>query len=849
MKYIYSVAIRFPKLTVALVLGITVYMALQLPHLRWETDARVYLPKGHPAIKYDEKVDDVFGVKDSLVIGIVNDKESIFNPVTLARIARITNKIAALPGVIADHPSDVASLSTATVFVGTDTSIGSEPLMPKVPTDPADIARLKQTVYENSDLFVGNLISKDGNATMIRARLKEGESNRYMTYWQIKGIIAAESGEGGGQQGWGQGGSGWGQGGGSWGQQGGQKQGNASWAQSGAQAWQQPGNNGGGQQAGSKKVAEQQDIVKNGDQFYLAGRPVIEVTSGVHAMQDMQLMIPLLLLAIAITLFLIFRSARGVILPLCVMGVVIIWTMGIMVLADVPLYTISTMLPVILVAVSIGDAVHLLSRYYDQVLHDAHRSSKEIVTGVMSKLNLALVTTSVTTAAGFMSLVFASMPPFIVFGIFMVLGIFLSWLLTITFIPAVLVIMKPKVGSYLAKRRALRVHSEQNRLTKFLVTASTFLYEKRNAATVALIVVAAIALVGASKLHVNSSWMSDFRQNSDIVVANNMFNKEFDGTIFLNVVVEGDKNEIFKSPDLLRRIEGLQNYVDGLPYVGGSRSVVDYIKNMNKTLHAGDEKYDVIPATQAQIGEYLFLFSVSGRPQQLDEMVDYDYRQGLITFAIKTDQTRQLKSILDKTRQYIDRNFAGEHVDVNFAGSANNSVVWADLLIGTQTWSILTSKIAILLITWLLFKSFKLALYTVVPLTMSTLLVAGIAGFLSIPLDVSTALAAGMAIGVGVDYAVHYIFRYRDELAKTGDQLLATQATMRSIGRTIVFNALIVAIGFGVLFASQFPPDVKLGSFVASYMVVSCLMALVVLPVMFAYSRAPVPRQETVHAT
>ena len=194
VKHLYTMAIRFPKITIALILGITIYLAMQLPQLRWETDARVYLPKGHPAIKYDEKVDDVFGVKDSVIIGIVNEKEGIFNPVTLARIARITEKVAGLPGVIANRPIDVASLSTATIFVGTESSIGSVPLMPQVPTDAADIARLKELVYANSDLFVGNLVSKDGKAAMIRAKLKEGESNRYMTYWQIKGIIAAEGG-------------------------------------------------------------------------------------------------------------------------------------------------------------------------------------------------------------------------------------------------------------------------------------------------------------------------------------------------------------------------------------------------------------------------------------------------------------------------------------------------------------------------------------------------------------------------------------------------------------------------------------------------------------------------------
>jgi predicted RND superfamily exporter protein len=873
LKHLYSAVIRFPKITIGMILGITVYLAMQLPNLRWETDARVYLPKGHPAIKYDEKVDEVFGVKDSVIIGIVNDKEGIFNPVTLARIARITEKVAALPGVIANRPIDVASLSTATIFEGTESSIGSVPLMSQVPTDAADIARLKDAVYANSDLFVGNLVSKDGKAAMIRARLKEGINTRYQTYFEIKcQILPQETGDwsamkecasaggggdwqkgknwqssgqqDGGQQGSGQQGSG--QQGGE--QQGGEQQGSGQQGGDGQTAWQQSnGTWGQWQQQGAYKNATGNQVVgqaKNGDKIYLAGRPVIEVTSGLHAIKDMQVMIPLLLGAIAITLFLIFRTARGVVLPLFVMGAAIVWTMGIMALANVPLYTISTMLPVILVAVSIGDSVHLLSHYYDHVLHDAHRTSAEIVAEVTNRLSMPLVTTSVTTAVGFLSLSFAEMPPFIIFGLFTVLGIFLSWLLTVTFIPAVLTVLKPKVGGYLAKRRALRVHSEQNYLTRLLVNSATFLHKKHRGAAIALSIIALVGLAGASKLYVDSSWMSDFRQDSNLVVANKMFNDKFDGTIFMNVVAEGDKKDVFKSPDLLRHIEGLQKYVDDMQYVGGSRSIVDYIKNMNKTLHAGDDKYDVIPASAAQIGEYLFLFSISGRPQQLDEMVDYDYRQGLITFAIKTDHTQALKNIIDKTQNYIDREFSGQNVKIHFAGSANNSYVWANLLIGSQTISILLSKVAILLIAIILFKSIRLGVITVIPLTMSTLLVAGIAGFLSIPLDVSTALAAGVAIGVGVDYAIHYIFRYRDELANSGDVLLATQATMRSVGRTIVFNAIIVIVGFAVLSMSQFPPHVKLGYFVVSYMVVSCLMALIILPALFAFSRAPVSGQE-----
>lgn len=846
LKHLYSTVIRYPKLVLVLILGVTIYFSLQLPKLRWETDARVYLPKGHPAIKYDEKVDEVFGVKDAVIIGIVNDQEGIFNPTTLARIARITQRVAALPGVIADRSIDVASLSTATVFTGDESSIGSENLMPTVPTDAAGIARLKKMVYANSDLLVGNLVSADGKAAMIRAKLKEGIDTRYRTYFEIKcQILPQETGDWSAMQECAS------AGGGDW-QKG--KEGQAAWQQQGSSGqagwrqstgswgqWQQgPGKNDGGNQAAGH--------AQNGDEIYLAGRPVIEVTSGMQAIKDMRVMIPLLLAAIAVTLFLIFRTARGVVLPLFVMGASIIWTMGVMALLNVPLYTISTMLPVILVAVSIGDSVHLLSDYYDQVVHDAHRPGSQIVADVMRHLSQPLITTSITTAVGFLSLSFAEMPPFIVFGLFTVLGILFSWLLTVTFIPAALAILRPKVGGYLAKRKSLRVRSEQTRLVGLLVVGGRLLHEKRRLAAVILLGITVLAALGSSKLYVDSSWMNDFRQDSELVKANKMLNDKFDGTIFMNVVAEGDKKDVFKSPELLRHVEALQNYVDKLPGVGGSRSIVDYIKNMNKTLHAEDSKFNVIPDSAAQIGEYLYLFSVSGRPQQLDEMIDYAYRQGLITFAIRTDHTQALKQIIDKARSFADKEFSGQDVKVNFAGSANNSYVWAELLIRSQTLSILLSKIAIMLIAVLMFRSLQFGIIAVIPLIFSTLLVAGLAGFFAIPLDVSTALAAGVAIGAGVDYAVHYIFRYREELRRTGDKLLATQATMRSVGKTIVFNALVVIIGFSVLLISQFPPHIKLGYFVVSYMLVSCLATLIILPVLLAYSQAPLQDRGKVNA-
>jgi predicted RND superfamily exporter protein len=878
IKTISSLGVRFPKAMLVVMLAITAFMVYQLSNgLRWETDARVYLPKGHEAILYDEKIDEEFGVKDNIIIAITHD-DSIYNIDTLQRIKRIAHKVQMLDGVQARRDVDIASIATAIYFTGDETSIAGVPLMPDVPQSDEDIADLKARVQANADLFIGNIVSADGKAAMIRAKLKEGMVNRYMTYFQIKGILAAEGGEGAGWNmgDWGDSGddgdwkkwqktaegsdaandelqtrkaereatqSEWPAGGedGDWAaaetstaDEGEAWEGNQWWPADGSKKGDWPG---GSSDTTDEDINANFKPASDKEKFYLAGRPVIEVTSGIYALDDMKLMIPMIIIVMAVVLLLIFRSVRGVVMPLLVMSFAIIWTMGLMAFLDVPLYTISTMLPVILVAVGIGDAVHLMSNYFDNALKNIHRSSKEIVTETVEGLGAPLLTTTVTTAIGFLALLFAEMPPFKVFAIFAMIGILFSWIITITLIPALLTMMKPRVAGYYAKKRAQRIYSENNRLNWLLTQKGMMINAHRGKVMMAVVVVAIIAAIGSSKVFVNSSWLSDFRADSEISQATVMMNEKFAGTTFLHVVLESDERDILKRPDILRAMEELQDYAETLPYVGGSLSVADYIKNMNKNLHVGDEAYNVIPDTKAQVAEFMFLLGLSGRPEQLDEVVDYDFKRGLVSIAMRTDYTRELKHTIDAVTAFTDERFKGLGVEVNLAGSANNSYVWGDLLIGSQTDAIVISKVGIFLIAALIMMSIVAGFYIVVPVGLSTLTVAGIAGFFQIPLDVSTALAAGIAIGVGVDYAVHYIFRYRDERISGKDHNEATAATLRTAGRTIVLNALVVSSGFAVLFFSQFPPHVKLGYFVSAYMIISCLVAVVVLPALFSYFR------------
>lgn len=803
----------YPRLVVSIIILITVVLAAQIQKLEWETDARVYMPKGHPAIEYDEKIERLFGAKDAIVIAVVNREKTIFNRETLAKIQRITEKISKLPSVVAHRELDIASPTTATLFEGDEDSVGAVRLVPALPEDQAQIAAIKQKISEHKDILVGNLVSADGSAAMIRAKIEEGATNRYQAYWQIKGIVGAELG---GVAEWG-----------AWGGDGGWV--NDDWSQANTKD-EQPsaGQQGGWQQWQNRDAAEDYD--DNGDQFYIAGRPAIEVTSGLNALEDIKVMIPLLLVIMAVVLFMIFKTARGVLLPVSVMIGAIIWTLGIMALLNVPMYTISTMLPVILVAVGIGDSVHFLSNYYNKVLEDPYRKSKDIVLAVMTTLDKPLITTSLTTGIGFMALLFAEMPPFKLFGLFTVLGIAISWFLTVTFVAAMLVILRPKVADYLERKRSLRVHDGQDALTRGLVSAGNLITQNSRLAAGIAIILVTIMAIGASNLYVNSSWMSDFKPESDVSQANKLINEKFDGAITLNVVLEANEKDALKSPELLNKIDGLQRYAESLPLVGDSLSVVDYLKSLNKSLHSMQQAFYRIPDTQREIAEGLYLYSVSGQPELLDEMVDYDYQRANIVVMIKTDETLHLRRIINAIDAYVQDAFAGMDVQINYAGPGNNSYVWADLLIDSQTVALLLSKIAIFIMALLLLRSFIGSVAIITPVVVTTTIVAGLAGWLNVPMDVSTVLAAGIAIGVGVDYAVHYVFRYKAHKEGGESHEMAVTSTMKEVGRTIVFNALVVSAGFAVLLLSQFPPHVKLGMFVIVYMVISCIVSLYVLP-------------------
>jgi hypothetical protein len=276
----------------------------------------------------------------------------------------------------------------------------------------------------------------------------------------------------------------------------------------------------------------------------------------------------------------------------------------------------------------------------------------------------------------------------------------------------------------------------------------------------------------------------------------------------------------------------MQKEVTGsLREVGNSFSLADYINRMNMVMNADDQEFNRIPDDQNMIAQYLLLYEMSGDPENLNKVVDYDYAKTNVTFQLKGDDSKTINKALEVIETFRD-DFKKMGISMNYAGSGYKGLVFTDLILEGQIQSIILSLILIVILIGVMFRSVKIGLISSVPLIITALMSFGLMGFLGIPLNSTTALLSSIAIGIGIDYAVHFIQQYKANAAKSNDLLLIAQQTMAHSGRAISFNAIVVISGFLVLLFSVFPPNRELGALVSLNMFTSFIGTVTIMLVL-----------------
>lgn len=810
MEGFFRRVIRFRYLVILILLGGTVALGMQMKKLRFESDAESMIPPDDPVQRYNDLVEERFGMRDLIIVGVLNDnpqENGVFNPRTLGIVKEFSEKIALLPGIKAVRNEDVASVATMDNITGTAEGIAVDPFMEDVPQTPEELATLKNNLFGNS-MYVDWLVSRDGTGLLIMAKMEssegtlEGVARRAAIYETIRQMIQAKK------------------------------------------------------DAGAP------------EEFHIAGRGAMEVTFSEDARRDMGTFMPLVLVIVLGTLYFTYRSVRGVLLPFSVVVASVIWTLGIMALVGVPMYFISTMMPVILLAIGVAYGIHILGRYYDELLERPHASAREAVLAAMREMWLPVVFTALTTAAGFLSFLTAAMLPIRHFGVFTAIGVVVAMVFSLTFFPAVLVMLPPKVSKSLRRQMG-----QSGDLAATGWAARTLARLGRGVARRPLLVWAPTAIllgicaIGIQRIDVDSSWIRSFHPQSPVRVADEVLREKFQGTLPTYVAIEGHAPDLLKDPDLLQKLDRLQAEIEQDPVVGGSLSIAEFIKRMNRVMNEDRAEMEVVPTSRDLISQYLLLYSFSGDPDDFDEVVDYEYRNANVAFYLRSDSTQDILRVVHRIQDFALREFgraaSGSDEDeskrdplslrfgrwlggieptitgwetnmgfrIGFAGPGYFTHRFSELVVAGQLSSLVTSLVTVFLLTALMFRSLTAGVINIIPISLVIVFSFGLMGLLHIPLEVGRSLTASMVIGIGIDYTIHFLSKYRIKVREgLTDPESITVATMTTSGKAIFFNALVVIGGYLVFLTSNFRPNFSLGAMVALNMSACLLASMTVLP-------------------
>ncbi|MDP8257264.1 MAG: MMPL family transporter [Candidatus Alcyoniella australis] len=588
----------------------------------------------------------------------------------------------------------------------------------------------------------------------------------------------------------------------------------------------------------------QRELGQLGLEHHMAGVPYVK-TEIVRTI--LRSIVQLGLLAVAVLLGLLwytFRSWRGVWVPLSCVMLALIWTLGLMGYADrlfqslvaasespagpwilmglrgVKLDTISTILFPLLMVVGVAHTIHLLTQYHEEYYADERNDRRAAVLRTVRHLARPCLLTSVTTGVGFASLMLARIPPIRAFGLFAALGVQFAWLISISFVPAVLMLSS-------GPQRRFRKQFDSGPLSR-LLSRIVDLDLRRPKTIVALsLAICIVSAVGVSTLRVETYVTEFFRENSKVIQGYRFLRRYVTSPVPLEIVLRTEQGD-FLDPEALAAAERFEQRALELDEVLRIDSLLDSLRTFQRAVNNGDPAAYRLPQNRAQAAEALLL--MESDPQMIERLIDFDRKQLHLAARIDDLPSSRINKLLDDLRT-IGEQELGPQMQMRLTGG---SVLFANLsttLMYGQIYSISLALALISLIMIFIARSLRLGLIAMIPNVAPILFGLGLLGILGFPLDTNTVMIAPIAIGIAVDDSIHLVTRFLRERRNGLDPREAMRRTITSTGRALVSTSLILAMGFVITSTSPFKPQGVMGLIGAVAIIAALAADLLLTPV------------------
>ena len=556
----------------------------------------------------------------------------------------------------------------------------------------------------------------------------------------------------------------------------------------------------------------------------VSGMPYIRTLNAKTITDEISIFIGASLLITSLLFFFFFRSFKATLISIVIVVIGVMWSFGFLGLFNYEITILTALVPSLIIVIGIPNCIFLTNKYHQE--YKVHRNKAKALQRVTTKIGMATLMTNLTTAIGFATFVASNNNLLLEFGVVTSINIMALFFLSLVLIPIFHSYLNPPKERHLKHLDRGSVKKFMDWILKTIKTNRFSIY----AASVALLV---FSIIGIYEMRISGSLIEDMPKKEAFFQDIVFFEKEFDGVMPLEIMIDTKRKKGVMKLSTLKRMEELETAIEEIPELSKPISIVNLVKYSKQAYYNGNPDYYELPTSQEQafILSYAKNATANSKENLMKSYVDSTGQYARITTFMRDESGDQIAKIEEEIRKKADKLFPKERYNVIITGKALVFQKGTGYLLDNLLSSLIFAFFLTALLIGFMFRSFKMILVSIIPNLLPLFLTAGLMGFLDIPLKPSTILVFGIAFGLSVDDTLRFLSQYREELKKNNWKIKkSVYATFNESGLSMFYTSIVLFFGFSVFMLSSFGGTIALGGLISLTLLFGMLSNLMLLP-------------------
>ncbi|WP_395045792.1 RND family transporter [Flavobacterium sp.] len=555
-----------------------------------------------------------------------------------------------------------------------------------------------------------------------------------------------------------------------------------------------------------------------------SGMPYIRTLNAKTIIDEIGLFIGAALLITGLIFFFFFRSFRATLIALVIVIIGVMWSFGLLGLLGYEITVLTALVPTLVIVIGIPNCIFLINKYHQE--YQVHGNKAKSLQRVITKTGTATLMTNLTTALGFATFIVTNNVLLTEFGVVTSINIIALYLLCLFVIPIFFSYIPAPIPRHLG-------HLEREYLTSFMAWILRTVKYNRIGVYITSICLLVLGIIGIYEIRISGSIIEDMPKSTAFFDDIRFFEKEFDGVMPLEIMIDTKRKKGVMKLSMLKRMEELEETIQEIPELAKPLSIVNLVKYSKQAYYNGNPEYYELPTQQEQafILSYAKNATQNSKENLMKSYVDSTGQFARITTFIKDENGEKMNAIEAQIRAKANKLFPSPQYNVIITGKASVFQKGTQYLLDNLLSSLAFAFLITSLLVLIMFRSLKMVIVSLIPNLLPLVLTAGLMGFLGIPLKPSTILVFGIAYGLSVDDTLRFLAQYRLELARNDWKIKKSViATFNDAGISMFYTSIVLFFGFSVFMLSSFGGTVALGGLVAITLFFGMLSNLVLLP-------------------